>query len=350
MSRSALLVAGVAAALLAGCGAGGGGEGAPVSAQVAHPNGAVLQVESINAGGERTAVRARIMNGRDRDIELRNGDEQSYLLTDAGERLFLTAPAGNTDLTIPAGQTMDAVLVFAGALPRAARTTLVLNANGDAGSVNTTSPRFEIALPLNDAFKGGGGAETTTLSNMRANAATRLSPRAAGAGGLGAGGQATSDLRAVEALKTELGATQTDRGSVVSLPGDVTFDFDEATIREAARPTLDRLAQLVQAVGGSQVAIEGHTDSEGEDAYNRGLSERRATAVRDYLVARGVPAERLTTAGLGEARPVAPNEDDAGRQRNRRVEVILPQTAPAPATPAAGPPAARGTSNLTPTG
>ena len=116
----------------------------------------------------------------------------------------------------------------------------------------------------------------------------------------------------------------------MSLPGDVTFDFDRATIRAEARPTLDKLAALIRSQNPPSVAIEGHTDSKGNDAYNQRLSESRATAVRDYLISvRTVDGTKLTTRGLGELRPVAPNmnpdgrDDEAGRARNRRVEVVL---------------------------
>ncbi|WP_176484571.1 OmpA family protein [Sphingomonas spermidinifaciens] len=108
------------------------------------------------------------------------------------------------------------------------------------------------------------------------------------------------------------------------------FDYDKATIRPDARPTLDKLAELIKAQNPPTVAIEGHTDTKGDDAYNQKLSEARATAVRDYLIGvRTVDGTKLQTKGLGELRPTAPNarpdgsDDAAGRQRNRRVEVIL---------------------------
>ena len=116
----------------------------------------------------------------------------------------------------------------------------------------------------------------------------------------------------------------------MSLPGNVLFDFNKATIRADARPTLDKLAQLIKAQNAPAVAIEGHGDGKGDDAYNQRLSEARAVAVRDYLISvQTVDGTRLTTKGLGELKPVAPNmkpdgaDDEAGRQRNRRVEVVL---------------------------
>lgn len=328
--------------MVTGCDGGGllgGSEPSPIDAQIAHPNGAVLQVLSVSAAGERVEVAVRLLNGREREVTLNSGSENSYILADSGEKLMLVPPAGNPRLAVPGGQTMDGVLVFSGSLPRAERATLVLNENGSADNEYSASPRFQVVLPLDGAFGASGGTEASALSNMRPNAASSLRQAAAGGSTLGAGGQATSDLRAVEALRSELGATQTDRGTIVSLPGDVTFDFDKATIRAEARQTLDRLAALIQASPAGQIAIEGHTDAKGDDAYNKRLSEERAEAVQAYLVDKGIDAGRFRTIGLGELRPVAPNaqadgsDDEAGRQRNRRVEVVLPNgpaAAPAP--------------------
>jgi len=326
------------ALLLSACdGGSAGGDDAAIDIQAAHANGVVLQIASARTSGDRTLVNVRVMNGRDRDIDLNSSDETSYLLTDSGEKLFLVPSPANDDLSIPAGQTIDVALVFAGKPRRNAPATLVLNERGSADSVSASNPRFQIALPMDRAVRGGSIPEASALSNMRANVASNLRPAAPGGSGLTAGGQATSTLQAVEAMRTELGAVDTERGTVVSLPGDVTFDFDKATVRDGARGTLDRLAQLIQAGGAGQIAIEGHTDSMGDDAYNRRLSQQRAEAVKSYLVARGVAGARVQTTGLGETRPVAPNaspdgsDDEAGRQRNRRVEVILPNSAPAAA-------------------
>ncbi|MCW4461178.1 OmpA family protein [Sphingomonas sp. BT-65] len=110
-------------------------------------------------------------------------------------------------------------------------------------------------------------------------------------------------------------------------------------IRADAQGTLDRLAQLIAAGGGGAITIEGHTDAKGDDAYNKKLSEARTEAVKTYLAGKGVEAARMRTIGLGELRPVAPNaksdgsDDEACRQRNRRVEVILPKATGASPSP-----------------
>lgn len=314
-----------------------GGEGEPIGAQMATTSGVVVQALSFKRGGDRALVNIRVLNGRDRDIELANYSEGTYLLTDSGEKLMLVKSLTNEELSVPAGKAMDGALVFAGSLPSSGTATLVINANESGNSEYSTNPRVELALPL-DKVGGGSVPETSALSNMRSVPASRFGPATGGGSSFGAANNANSSLSAVDKLKSDLGAVETDRGTMVSLPGDVTFDFDKATIREAAKPTLDRLAQLIAAGGTGAIAVEGHTDAKGDDDYNKRLSEARAKAVQDYLAGKGVDAARVKTIGLGELRPAAPNakpdgsDDEAGRQRNRRVEVILPKTA-APTPP-----------------
>ena len=102
----------------------------------------------------------------------------------------------------------------------------------------------------------------------------------------------------------------------------VNFDFDKDEIRSDAAVILDEAAGILTgAHPGARVRIEGHTDSTGPEAYNQGLSERRANSVRSYLVSHGVDASRLTTVGYGESRPLADNGTREGRALNRRVEL-----------------------------
>ena len=107
----------------------------------------------------------------------------------------------------------------------------------------------------------------------------------------------------------------------VSVPSDLSFDSGRADLKPALRPVLDQFASGLD--GTVRVLIVGHTDSSGSDAVNNPLSEHRAQTVRDYLATRGVPAGRLETAGRGEREPVADNTTDAGRSKNRRVEIFL---------------------------
>lgn len=121
---------------------------------------------------------------------------------------------------------------------------------------------------------------------------------------------------------TDLQAKQTDRGMVLTL-GDVLFDTGRAELKAGAFSTVDRLATFLRENPERSVAIEGHTDSVGSDSFNQGLSERRAEAVRVALTSRGIDGSRVTAKGLGKSAPVASNATAEGRQRNRRVEVVI---------------------------
>jgi outer membrane protein OmpA-like peptidoglycan-associated protein len=133
---------------------------------------------------------------------------------------------------------------------------------------------------------------------------------------------AQARARNLERELEELQAEETDRGLVLTL-GDVLFETGQATLMPGALTTVDRLAQFMGDYPERTVQIEGHTDSAGSDALNQRLSEQRAAAVRDALVARGVDIRRIQTIGYGEARPVASNDTPAGRQQNRRIEVVV---------------------------
>ena len=115
---------------------------------------------------------------------------------------------------------------------------------------------------------------------------------------------------------------QTVRGLVISL-SDVLFDVDQATIKPGAERSIERIAAVLEQYPDHDIAVEGHTDATGPDEYNQRLSEQRAAAVRERLVAGGVDANRITSRGLGETTPVATNATAAGRQQNRRVEIVV---------------------------
>ncbi len=130
------------------------------------------------------------------------------------------------------------------------------------------------------------------------------------------------ELAAMEADLEALEAEKTSRGLVLTL-GDVLFETDRASLMPGADSTLDRIAAFLGDHEERRLLIEGHTDSRGETRYNDALSERRAGAVRDALVQRGVASARLEALGLGESYPVATNDTVAGRQQNRRVEIVV---------------------------
>lgn len=155
--------------------------------------------------------------------------------------------------------------------------------------------------------------------------------------------------RLLQQLNTVLETRDTQRGLIVNM-SDVLFDSGQATLRPAAREKLAKISGIVLAYPGLKLQVEGHTDSIGGDAYNQKLSEKRANNVRDYLVKQSVPADVITAMGFGKADPVADNKTAAGRQQNRRVEMVVSgevigtkigsaqqQTAPAPTDPNSAP-------------
>jgi len=127
---------------------------------------------------------------------------------------------------------------------------------------------------------------------------------------------ATAEKRANDAYR------QTQHGCNAEL-AVVNFDVDSAGLSAVAKGRLDRAATTINARSGAQVKIAGHTDSRASDSYNVALSQRRAAAVKQYLSSRGVDAGRMQSKGYGETRPVAGNDTDAGRAKNRRAEVWL---------------------------
>lgn len=134
--------------------------------------------------------------------------------------------------------------------------------------------------------------------------------------------RARADAAKMEEALDELKAKETERGMVLTL-SDVLFDTGEATLKPGAETAIGRLADVLATYPDRTVLIEGHTDANGSDDFNRSLSEQRAKAVQSALVSRGVSPDRLRAHGLGERYPVATNDTAAGRQQNRRVDIVV---------------------------
>jgi outer membrane protein OmpA-like peptidoglycan-associated protein len=130
--------------------------------------------------------------------------------------------------------------------------------------------------------------------------------------------QATELQRQIDVLQ----AKPTDRGLVLTL-GDVLFTTGRADLKAGATDNLNKLVAFLDKYPDRSIAIQGYTDSMGSEDYNQGLSERRADSVKSYLTGQGIGSTRITASGKGRSDPVADNDSAAGRQQNRRVEVII---------------------------
>ena len=130
--------------------------------------------------------------------------------------------------------------------------------------------------------------------------------------------QAAADLAAFASVKQE------PRGMVITLSGSVLFVTNHSDLLPSAQVKLNEVAAaLTKQDAESKIVVEGHTDSQGEASYNQDLSQRRAQSVRDYLVSRGIAADRITAQGFGLTRPIADNASAEGRANNRRVEIVV---------------------------
>jgi len=159
----------------------------------------------------------------------------------------------------------------------------------------------------NDAQRAAAQADLDRAARERAQAETEK-----------------TELRAqlLQQFNAILETRDSARGLIVNM-SDVLFDTAKYTLRPVAREKLAKVAGVVSGHPGLALQVEGHTDDIGADDYNQRLSEQRGKAVRDYLTGQGIAQDSVTTRGLGETQPVASNENAAGRQQNRRVELVV---------------------------
>jgi outer membrane protein OmpA-like peptidoglycan-associated protein len=147
----------------------------------------------------------------------------------------------------------------------------------------------------------------------------------------------SAEVRRLQAQVAELQANETERGWILTLGSDLLFDVGQSTLKPGGRHALANLARFMRQHEERKIVIEGFTDNRGSEMANRRLSERRAQAVREALVREGIDAERIVARGLGEAYPVASNDNPSGRQLNRRVEILIGEGAGRAATGATRP-------------
>jgi outer membrane protein OmpA-like peptidoglycan-associated protein len=176
-----------------------------------------------------------------------------------------------------------------------------------------------------EAQSAAARAEVARLEqeNQRQSAAARAeADRAVAAQAQAEKEKAELRTQLLQQFSTILETRDSARGLIVNM-SDVLFDTGKYTLRSAAREKLAKVAGVVSGHVGLSLQVEGHTDNVGTDEYNQELSEQRGVAVRDYLAEQGIPASALTTQGFGESKPTVSNDTAAGRQQNRRVELVV---------------------------
>ncbi len=327
--------------------------------------GAVLRVDSLDLLADRIQAHVTGSGGTaDYDFDTTDGNVPSFLAEPDGYQHPLLAP-GDVRLRVPKGGSMEATLVFAGGVP-ADVTTLVASIGGfyshQPATATFTIPAGDARPPSEGPTFGELGASEPTpaptarltpaastpdasatptpalvsmdITDLPATTVSVLGAVRSTVAGSALGGQVASSVTvdpdadaAAQRSLEELGAEKTPDGWVLTLPETVLFDYNADAVKPDADATLTKVAELLSYYDRVQIGVQGHTDNSGDAAYNQDLSQRRAQAVADALASKGVATGRMTVEGFGLTRPVASNDDDAGRAKNRRVEIVLRENA-----------------------
>jgi len=182
-------------------------------------------------------------------------------------------------------------------------------------------------------FGAGGGAVVGAILGQAIGHNTQstligaaIGAAVGGGGGYGVGAmmdKQEKDMREVLAKSEATAVTREGNLLSVTFKGDVTFDTNSAELRPGLYNEINRVAGVLNQYPDTLIRVEGHTDSKGSDEYNMDLSKRRANNVKTLLIMRGVAENRIEVAGYGKTMPVATNDTEAGRQKNRRVEIRI---------------------------
>jgi OmpA-OmpF porin, OOP family len=194
-------------------------------------------------------------------------------------------------------------------------------AEAEAERLNNEREKVIIEARTREAERARQEAQTRTREAERARQEAQTRTREAERARQEAQ-EAAAQAKRLEQELAELKAKQTERGLVLTL-GDVLFEYNRADLKAGALRNLYQLVTFLRENSTRNVLIEGHTDSIGSESYNLDLSQRRAEAVRNFLVQNGISSERIVARGYGKAYPVASNNTEAGRQQNRRVEIVI---------------------------
>lgn len=211
-----------------------------------------------------------------------------------------------------------------------ARTILAVSAAALTLSACTTDPNTGERKISKAAIGGVGGALGGYLLGDLVGGRRDRTEKIVGAGigaiaGAGVGAYMDAQERKLRQQTAGTGIDVVRQGDdlLLRMPSGITFATDQAAIQPQFRPTLDQVASTLAEYPKTLIDVLGHTDSDGSEAYNQALSERRAQSVADYLSTHGVVSARIATRGFGEMQPIASNETAAGKAENRRVEIKI---------------------------
>lgn len=234
-------------------------------------------------------------------------DEQQHLGYVAERKAQLasvTGATGQTEQTLQQLGKETAEML----LKKRDRELTAARAGTDARGFESDQVRLAAEARVREAEAQARAAEQARRRDVEAEAKARAAEQAKGA--------------ALAKELASLRAQQTDRGLVLTI-GDVLFDAGKTSVGPGAQRSIDKLAEFLKTYPKRNVLIEGHSDSLGNEEFNLKLSQQRADAVRDLLVARGITSQRIRTKGYGARFPIVDNDTSVGRQQNRRVEVLV---------------------------
>lgn len=195
-----------------------------------------------------------------------------------------------------------------------------------AGTIGTTACASMSQKERGAVIGAGAGAAIGGVIGNQTGSTARgaiIGAVVGGAAGAIIGHQMDQQAKEIDQSIPGAKVERVGEGIQVTFESGLLFDFDSDVIKPTAAANLQELARSLNKFGNSNVLIVGHTDSQGDDAYNMSLSQRRANSASAYLQSQGVPSTRISTSGRGEAEPVASNDTEVGRSQNRRVEVAI---------------------------
>lgn len=171
----------------------------------------------------------------------------------------------------------------------------------------------------------GGAAAGAVIGRASGNTAlgTVIGATVGGVTGAIIGNQMDKQAEELKKKVPDANVERVGEGIIVELSSSILFGFDSSDLSAEARNNLDKMVTVFQTYPDTNIEVQGHTDSKGSESYNQRLSKRRASAVTNYLMGKGIPSSRLTIVGYGENAPKYSNETEEGRAKNRRVEFMI---------------------------